>query len=104
MVSVPEPNALVLMVIGLAGVGFANARRGKGNQMKKSCEPDQTPAGLHVAMAWAQRLKRVFNIDIATKRVRVNLPQFDTLSLKGQNPQRREIMTKKSRQVAVSRD
>ena len=27
---------------------------------------DQTPAERHVAMTWAQRLKRVFNIDIET--------------------------------------
>jgi hypothetical protein len=29
---------------------------------------DKTPAERHVAMTWMQRLKRVFNIDIAALR------------------------------------
>ncbi len=40
------------------------AKRGK---RKKSClagETDQTAAEKHVSMTWAQRLKRVFNIEI----------------------------------------
>jgi len=41
------------------------ARRGKGRK-QHSGEEDQTPSERHMAMTWAQRLKRVFNIDIAT--------------------------------------
>ena len=32
-------------------------------------QDEKTPAQLHVAMTWAQRLKRVFNIDVETCRV-----------------------------------
>jgi len=39
------------------------AKRGKGNKVKVSDEP-QTPVERRAAMTWAQRLKRVFNIDI----------------------------------------
>jgi hypothetical protein len=51
------------------------AKRGKGNQTKAPDKPqDQTPAERRAAMTpgqvrgrlWAQRLKRVFNIDIQT--------------------------------------
>ncbi len=43
------------------------AKRGKGNQTKAPYEPqDQTPTERRAAMTWAQRLKRVFNIDIET--------------------------------------
>ena len=41
------------------------ARRGKGRK-QHSGEEDKAPSERHVAMTWAQRLKRVFNIDIAT--------------------------------------
>jgi hypothetical protein len=41
------------------------AKRGKGNKARVSDEP-QTPAERRAAMIWAQRLKRVFNIDIET--------------------------------------
>lgn len=41
------------------------AKRGKGNPAKVSAEPP-TPAERRAAMTWAQRLKRVFNIDIET--------------------------------------
>lgn len=41
------------------------AKRGKGNKATGSDEP-QTPVERRAAMAWAQRLKRVFNIDIET--------------------------------------
>jgi hypothetical protein len=41
------------------------ARRGKGNKAKVSDEPP-TPAERRASMTWAQRLKRVFNIDIET--------------------------------------
>ena len=41
------------------------ARRGRGNKPKASGEGQQTtPAERHAAMTWAQRLKRVFNIDM----------------------------------------
>ena len=41
------------------------AKRGKGKKSKVSCEP-QTPAERRACMTWAQRLKRVFHIDIET--------------------------------------
>jgi len=46
------------------------ARRGKGSR-KVATNPDdeKVPAQRHVAMSWAQRLKRVFNIDVETCRV-----------------------------------
>ena len=45
------------------------AKRGKEQRKDKSAgqgEPATTPAERHAAMTWAQRLKRVFNIDIDT--------------------------------------
>ena len=43
------------------------ARRGKGNMRQESSKTDDcVPASRHAAMTWAQRLKRVFNIDIST--------------------------------------
>jgi hypothetical protein len=43
------------------------AKRGKGNKRQKNNKTDDsTPANRHAAMTWAQRLKRVFNIDITT--------------------------------------
>jgi hypothetical protein len=45
------------------------ARRGKGNKAKAADEGQgQTPAEQRVAMIWAQRLKRVFGIDIEACR------------------------------------
>ena len=42
------------------------AKRGKGKKIKPLDETqDQTPAEKRASMTWAQRLKRVFNIDIA---------------------------------------
>jgi hypothetical protein len=43
------------------------AKRGKGNKPKATDEP-QTPAERRASMTWAQRLKRVFNIDVETCR------------------------------------
>jgi hypothetical protein len=43
------------------------AKRGKGNKPKATDEP-QTPAERRASMSWAQRLKRVFNIDVETCR------------------------------------
>ncbi len=43
------------------------AKRGKGKKIKPLDETqDQTPAEKRASMTWAQRLKRVFNIDIET--------------------------------------
>jgi len=43
------------------------AKRGKGRKTRAATNnPDETPAERHAAMTWAQRLKRVFNIDIET--------------------------------------
>lgn len=43
------------------------ARRGKGRKTQTPEETqDQTPAEQRASMTWAQRLKRVFNIDIET--------------------------------------
>ena len=43
------------------------ARRGRGNKPKAPNKEQQTtPGERHAAMSWAQRLKRVFNIDIET--------------------------------------
>ena len=43
------------------------AKRGKGNNSKVTDDTqDQTCTEQHLSMTWAQRLKRVFNIDIET--------------------------------------
>ena len=43
------------------------AKRGKGKKTNATDEPsDQTATERYAAMTWAQRLKRVFNIDIET--------------------------------------
>jgi hypothetical protein len=44
------------------------ARRGKGRVRKQdsTAEKKEQPADVHQEMRWAQRLKRVFNIDITT--------------------------------------
>ena len=43
------------------------ARWGKGRKAQTPEEtPEQTPAERRASMTWAQRLKRVFNIDIET--------------------------------------
>ena len=45
------------------------ARRGKGNKSKVSDDgQDQTPTERRASMTWAQRLKRVFTIDIKSCR------------------------------------
>ena len=45
------------------------AKRGKGRKTRSPDDSsDQTTSEHHAAMSWAQRLKRVFNIDIATCR------------------------------------
>jgi len=45
------------------------AKRGKGSPKSAADQDEKTPAQPHVAMSWAQRLKRVFNIDVKTCRV-----------------------------------
>jgi len=48
-------------------INITPAQRGKGRKRSTSeDEPDPTPAERRAAMTWAQRLKRVFNIDIET--------------------------------------
>ena len=43
------------------------ANRGRGEQHATTAEPEEpTPAERRAAMTWAQRLKRVFGIDIET--------------------------------------
>jgi len=42
------------------------ARRGRSNKTKTPGPEDATPVASHAAMNWAQRLKRVFDIDIET--------------------------------------
>jgi hypothetical protein len=45
------------------------AKRGKGNKPKAVDDPqERIPAERRASMSWAQRLKRVFNIDIETCR------------------------------------
>jgi len=44
------------------------ARRGRGNKATVAAS-EATPVASHAAMSWAQRLKRVFDIDIETCRV-----------------------------------
>ncbi len=47
------------------------AKRGKGNKSKVLDETEEhTPVERHAAMTWAQRLKRVFNIDPNAARSR----------------------------------
>ena len=46
--------------------GVTPARRGKRKKFNSVDEADQTPAEKRASMTWAQRLKRVFNIDVET--------------------------------------
>jgi len=46
------------------------AKRGKGSKSKGAdVQDEKTPVQRHAAMTWAQRLKRVFNIDVETCRI-----------------------------------
>ena len=45
------------------------AKRGKGSHKLEVNQEQKTPVQRHIAMTWAQRLKRVFNIDVETCRV-----------------------------------
>jgi len=42
------------------------AKRGKGSKTKTAATDGPTPAEHRASLTWAQRLKRVFNIDIET--------------------------------------
>ena len=44
------------------------AKRGKGRQKVADEQDEKTPAQRNMSMIWAQRLKRVFNIDVETCR------------------------------------
>ena len=70
---VPKPRVNLTRFHGVFAPNSAHrarvtpAKRGKGNKASASHAPeDPTPAERRAAMTWAQRLKRVFNIDIET--------------------------------------
>lgn len=70
---VPKPRSNLTRFHGVFApnskhrVQVTPAKRGKGNKTQAPDEPkDQTPAERRAAITWAQRLKRVFNIDIET--------------------------------------
>ena len=72
---VPKPSVNLTRYHGVFApnskhrVWVTPARRGKGSA-KLAADPDEkTPAQPHVAMSWAQRLERVFDIDVKTCRV-----------------------------------
>ena len=60
----------LLSIDGIERAGTP-AKRGEGSKRKAPDEAqDQTPAERRAAMTWAQRLKRVFNIDPNAARSR----------------------------------
>jgi len=68
---VPKPRVNLIRFHGVFAPHSAHrarvtpARRGKGNKPKATDKgQEQTPAERRTSMTWAQRLKRVFNIDI----------------------------------------
>ena len=70
---VPKPRVNLTRFHGVFAPNSAHraqvtpAKRGKGNKARTTdAAEDTTPAERRAAMAWAQRLKRVFNIDIET--------------------------------------
>ncbi len=70
---VPKPRVNLTRFHGVFAPNSAHrarvtpAKRGKGNKASASHgSEDATPAERRAAMTWAQRLKRVFNIDIET--------------------------------------
>ncbi len=71
---VPKPRVNLTRFHGvfapnsLHRVWVTPARRGKGSPNLAAAQDEKTPAQRHVAMNWAQRLKRVFNIDVETCR------------------------------------
>jgi hypothetical protein len=71
---VPKPRVNLTRYHGIFApnskhrVWVTPARRGKSNWKVAADQDEKTPAQRHVAMTWAQRLKRVFNIDVETCR------------------------------------
>ena len=70
---VPKPRVNLTRFHGVFALNSAHrprvtsAKRGKGNKARTADAPDDTtPAERRAAMTWAQRLRRVFNIDIET--------------------------------------
>ena len=70
---VPKPRVNLTRFHGVFAPNSAHraqvtkVRRGKGATGQAAAETDHsTPAERRAAMTWAQRLKRVFNIDIVT--------------------------------------
>ena len=70
---VPKPRVNLTRFHGVFAPNSAHraqvtkAHRGKGASARAAAETDErTPAERRAAMSWAQRLKRVFNIDIET--------------------------------------
>jgi len=70
---VPKPRVNLTRYHGVFAPNSAHrsqvtpAKRGRGNPPKDPGKEQQTtPGERHAAMSWAQRLKRVFNIDIQT--------------------------------------
>lgn len=68
---VPKPRVNLTRFHGVFAPNSAHraqvtpAKRGKGNKARTAdVAQDTTPAERRAAMTWAQRLKRVFNIDI----------------------------------------
>ena len=66
---VPKPRVNLTRYHGVLApnskyrVDVTPAKRGKGNPAQS--QDDKTPEQRHQAMTWAQRLKRVFNIDVS---------------------------------------
>lgn len=70
---VPKPRVNLTRFHGVFAPNSAHraqvtpSKRGKGHKVRTTGSPeDPTPAERRAAMTWAQRLKRVFNIDIET--------------------------------------
>jgi len=69
---VPKPRVNLMRYHGVFAPNsqhrarVTQARRGRGNKAKASGPEATQPVASHVPMSWAQRLKRVFNIDIET--------------------------------------
>src|SRR5699024_12310679 len=67
----PKPRGSLTRFLGLFAPNSRHrafvtpAKRGRGNKVMVADEP-ATPAQRRASMTWAQRLKRVFNIDIET--------------------------------------
>ncbi len=63
---VAQPRASTFHCFTTVGTGVGHAgKTGQGNKVRVADEP-ATPAQRRASMTWAQRLKRVFNIDIET--------------------------------------